>query len=141
MPELLVAMVAASVLALTVGAMIWYTTLSWRRLSQAVNMQRDMRVAMDTLTRMTRSATNVSWSTSLVYTARYTNKPPASVSAVGSNLVFDPNTTAGGDNMVLAQGTYQLFSVAISGRTSTVTLRLGSGSDTVSNRVVLYRRN
>ncbi len=139
-PELMVAMLAAAVLTLTMGALLWYSTLAWKRLAVSVNLQRDMRLSMDTLSRMTRSATGMTFSGS-TYTTQYSNQPPAAVTVSGSNLIYDANTSVAGTTLVLAQGTYQQFSVAVNTNVATVTLRLGTAVETVSNRVVMYRRN
>jgi Tfp pilus assembly protein PilW len=139
-PEMLATLVTSVVLAITMGALLWYTTLAWRRLGSSANLQRDLRVTMDTLSRMTRSATSMTFASS-TYTTFYTNRPPASVTASGSNLVYDADTTSGGSTLILAEGTYQLFSVVVGGSNATATVRLGSQGETVSNRVVMYRRN
>jgi hypothetical protein len=99
-----------------------------------------MRLTMDTLSRMTRSATGMTFSGS-TYITRYSNQPPASVTVSGSSLIYDANTSVAGSTLVLAQGTYQQFSVAVNTNVATVTVRLGTAVETVSNRVVMYRRN
>ena len=139
--EFLVAFAAASVLVLTIGAMLWYAFLGYRRTGEAVNLQRDMRVTMETLTRMTRSATNISYSTGSVFTARFSDRPPATVYAVNSNLFYDPNTSAGGDIVQLVQNRLRTFNVAVATNAATVTLALATPFDVISNRVVLTQRN
>lgn len=139
--ELLAALLAASVLALTMGSLLWYASLGWRRTSEAVNLQRDMRVSMDTLTRMTRHATNFAFSTGLVYTARYSGHSPASVYASGGSLYFDPNTATAGNTVTLSSGTVVRFSVAVATNMATVVLALQRTDTLISNRVVMYRRN
>lgn len=137
---MLATLVASVVLAITMGALLWYTTLAWKRLNSSANLQRDLRLTMDTLSRMTRSATSMTFASS-TYTTFYTNRPPASVAVSGSNLVYDADTTSGGTTLILAEGTYELFTVAVGGSNATATVRLGAQGETVSNRVVMYRRN
>ena len=142
--EMLVALLAAAVLVLTMGSMLWYSFLGLKQAKQAAALQRDMRVSMVALAQMTHSATGMSFSTSGVfrYTAQYSNRPSAEVySQSTSNLFFDPNTTAAGDGMQLAYGTLRTFTVAISSNTATVALALGDPRDTISNRVVFFKRN
>jgi prepilin-type N-terminal cleavage/methylation domain-containing protein len=139
--ELMAASVASAVLLLTVGCLLWFGYLGWKRTSEAVNLQRDMRASMDVLTRMVRSGTNMTFSTSLVFVVQYSNRPPSSVTGVGSNLFYDPNTTASGDGAQLVYGTLRQFHVAIATNLAYVTLRLSNSVDTISNRVAVFRRN
>lgn len=139
--EMLVAVMAAAVLLLAVGAMLWFGFIGYRRTEDAVNLQRDMRMAMETLTYMTRAATNISFSTGLVYTARFSGRPPATVYAVTSNLYFDPNTSAAGDVVPLVRDNLRQFTVAVATNTATVTIRMSTTDDVISNRVVLFKRN
>ena len=140
--EMLVALVAAAVLVMTMGSMLWYGFLGLSRTRQAVALQRDMRASMVALAQITHSATGLSFSTSGVYVAWYSNRPSASVySQSTTNLFFDPNTTAGGDSLQLAYGTLKTFTVAVSSNMATVSLAVGDARDTISNQVVLFRRN
>lgn len=138
--EMLVAMMAAAVLVLVMGSMLWYGFLGLKRTQNAVALQRDMRASMTALAQMTHSATGMSFAAG-VYLAQYSNRPPASVYSASSNLFFDPNTTAAGDAMQLAYGTLRTFNVTVVTNLATVVLALGDTRETVSNRVVLFRRN
>lgn len=135
--EMLVALVAAAVLVLTMGSMLWYGFLGLSRTRQAVALQRDMRASMVALAQITHSATGMSFSTSGVYVAWYSNSQ-ASVSAVSNNLFL---TAAGGGVQQLAYGTLKTFSVAVATNAATVSLALGNARDTISNQVFLFRRN
>lgn len=139
--ELLVALTAASILALTMGAMMWSATLSWKRTGQSVELQRDMRASMDVITRMARSATNMQFSTGLVYTAQFSDRSPMSVYVATNRLYFDPNTTVANNEVRLSSGQVNRFAVQFTGRTAIVTLSLRNSDDVVSNLVVLTRRN
>jgi prepilin-type N-terminal cleavage/methylation domain-containing protein len=139
--EMLVALSAASILALTMGAMMWSATLSWKRTGQSVELQRDMRASMDVITRMARSATNMLFTTSLVYTAQFSDRSPMSVYVATNRLYLDPNTTVANNEVRLTAGLVNRFAVQFTGRTAIVTLSLRNNDDVVSNLVVLTRRN
>ena len=141
LPEMLVALVAGSVLVLIVGVLLWYGFLGLTRTRQAVSLQRDMRTSMSALAQMTHSATGMNFSTSGVYTVYFSSGSRATVYSSASNLFFDPNVAVAGDTMQLANGTLKTFSVSISSNLATVVLALGDKRDAISNRVVLSRRN
>ena len=142
--EMMMSMLAAAVLALVMGAMMFYATTWWKRTLVSVDMQRDMRASMDTLARLTRAATNMTFSTGLVFTANFRGRPPATVYAVTSNLFYDPNTSVAGDAVRLVNGSLQAFNVGLSGttdQTAVVVMVMQTPYESISNRVVLYRRN
>ena len=139
--ELLVALTAASILALTMGAMMWSATLSWKRTGQSLELQRDMRASMDVITRMTRSATNLLFSTGMVFTAQFSDRSPVSVYVATSRLFYDPNTTVANNEVRLTTSQVGQFAIQFTGRTAIVTLRLQNSDDAISNRVQLTRRN
>ena len=139
--ELLVALTAASILALTMGAMMWAATLSWKRTGQSLELQRDMRASMDVITRMVRSATNMLFSTGLVYTAQFSDRSPQSVYVATNRLYYDPNTSVANNEVRLTAGQVSQFAMQFTGRTAIVTLRLQNNDDAISNRVQLTRRN
>jgi prepilin-type N-terminal cleavage/methylation domain-containing protein len=138
--EMLAALAAAAVLVLVMGAMLWYGFLGLTRTKKAVALQRDMRSSMVALSQMTHSATGMGFASG-VYTAWYSTGSPAAVYSSSSNLFFDPNTTVAGNEMRLAYGTLKTFSATVSSNSATVVLALGDTRETVSNRVVLFRRN
>ena len=139
--ELTAGMVTASVLALTAGSMLWYGYLGWHRLGDAVNMQRDMRAALETLSHAVRTGTNMTVTGGTVFTVQSATRPPVSVYSSGGSLYYDPNTGAAGDQITLVNGTLQTFDVAVASNTATALLVLKSNSETLSNRVVMTRRN
>ncbi len=139
--ELLVAVLAATVLVLAAGAMIWHSQVALHRLTDVVDVHRDMRASMDVLARMTRPGTNFTFTTGLVYTVTYTNRAPARVYASGSNLFYDVNTAVAGPDVQLVYGTLKQFNVVLLTNQALVTLVLESPLDRMSNRVTLLRRN
>ena len=120
---------------------MWSATLSWKRTGQSVELQRDMRASMDVITRMARSATNMLFSTGLVYTAQFSDRSPMSVYVATNRLYFDPNTSVANNEVRLTAGQVNRFAVQFTGRTAIVTLSLRNSDDVVSNLVVLTRRN
>ena len=139
--ELMVAMMAGTILALTMGMMLWQSTRGYMRCQQAVNLQRDLRATLDTVTRLARAATNMSFSTSLVFRADVSGRPPASVYPSGGSLYFDPNLGVGGDQIVLAQSCLETFHVAVGADGVTVAVGLRNAYEAASNRVIITSRN
>jgi Tfp pilus assembly protein PilW len=139
--ELIAGILAAAVLALTAGSMLWYGYLGWRRTGEAVALQRDSRVAMDVLTRALRTGTNMTFTTGMVFTVWCPDKPRASVYASGRNLFYVPNMASGGNSMQLIGGTLDRFSISFNSGSSSVLLMLSTPTSSISNRVVVSRRN
>lgn len=139
--ELLIALTAATVLALTMSTMMWSASLSWKRTGRSVELQRDMRASMDVITRMARSATNLLFTTGMVYTAQFSDRSPMSVFVATNRLYYDPNTAIAGNEVKLTAGQVSQFAILFTSKTAIVTLSLRNSDDAISNRVSLTRRN
>ncbi len=139
--ELLAGIVAAAVLALTAGSMLWYGYRGWQRVGDSIGMQRDMRAAMDVMCRAIRAGTNMTFSPGLVFTVQYSGLPASSVYAASNSLYYVPDAASAGSQMRLVNGTLRQFGVDISADTATLTLVLQANQETLSNRVTLTRRN
>lgn len=139
--ELLVALSAASILALTMGAMMWSATVSLKRTGRSVELQRDMRASMDVMTRMTRLATNMVFTTGMVYTAQFSDRPPMMVFVATNNLYYDPNTAVAGNEVKLTEGQVTQFQVVFTSRSARISLGMQNAEDAISNQVTLTRRN
>ena len=139
--ELSVASIATAILALTVGTMLWFGYLGWSRLNAAVQMQRDMQVAMDILTRIVRSGTNVTVSAGPVVTVQSSDRPDTTVYTSGSSLMCNPSVGSGGAPLTVANGTVRQFEVWQAAGMTTVVLVLQSGGETLSNQIAIARRN
>lgn len=139
--ELAAAIVAAAILALTAGSMLWYGYRGWKQLGDSIGLQRDMRAAMNVMERAVRSGTNMTFSTGLVFTVQYATLPAALVYAAGNSLYYQPNAAVTGSQMTLVGGTLQQFGVGLATNTVTLTLVLKANQETLSNQVVLTRRN
>lgn len=139
--ELLVALTAGSILALTMSMMLWQSTRGYVRCQDAVDLQRDLRASLDTVTRLARAATNMTFSTSLVFRADVSGRPSASVYPSGGSLYYDPNLSASGDQIVLAQSSLETFHVTLGADGIIVAVGLRSADEVASNRVVIASRN
>lgn len=139
--EVIVAMLAAAVLVLVAGAMIWHTQSAYRRLNKAVDVQRDMRASMDVLVRMSRPATGFAFTAGTTFTALYSNRPSSRVYASGSNLFYLANASGGGAGQRLANGSLGQFAVLVQTNRAVITLVLQSPEEKMSNSVVVMRRN
>ena len=139
--EMLAGIIAAAVLALTAGSMIWYGYRGWQGLGDSVGLQRDTRAALDVMARAVRTCTNMTFSTGLVFKVDYSGLPTAQIYAASNSLYYQPDATVAGTQMKLVNGTLKQFAVSFVTNTATVTLVLQANRETVSNRVVLTRRN
>ncbi|MCZ7591995.1 MAG: prepilin-type N-terminal cleavage/methylation domain-containing protein [Kiritimatiellae bacterium] len=139
--EVIAAMLAAGVLVLAAGAMIWHTQSAYRRLNKAVDVQRDMRAGMDVLVRMSRPATGFVFAAGTTFTAMYSNHPSSRVYASGSNLFYLANAAGGGTGQRLVNGSLRQFSVLVQTNRAVITLVLQSPEEKMSNSVVVMRRN
>jgi hypothetical protein len=115
--ELLVGIFAASVLAVTCSVIVELCFRTLRANREAVELQRDVDITTRTLYRAIRSSrrTQVTapaagatgWQLTIDSTSFYRADAGRTPSASGSFLVYDPNTTAVGNEQVLVDGTLQ----------------------------------
>ncbi|NQU40779.1 MAG: hypothetical protein HQ523_12565 [Lentisphaerae bacterium] len=110
--ELMVAMLAAAVLALTAGIILVYCFRTLRSNSDAVELQRDVDITTRTLYRAIRSSRRADLNRShlpsrLTFASRSYYRAGANrlPNAAGTFLVHDPNTAVSGDEQVLVNGT------------------------------------
>ena len=139
--ELVAGILAAAILALTAGSMLWYGYRGWKQVGDSIGLQRDMRNSMEVMSRAVRSGTNMTFSTGLVFTVQYSTLPTALVYANATNLFYQPDATVAGSQMTLVDGSLQQFAVSFATNTATVTLVLRGNQEVLSNQVVLTRRN
>lgn len=139
--ELMVGIVASMVLLLSVGSILMYGYRGWARLQRTVDLQRDMRAAMEVLNRMPRASTNMSFSTGLVFQVQFADRPAAQVYATGGSLFYNPNVSGGAGATRLANGFVRQFDVTIQTNLAHIVLVLTNGQDFVSNSVSVFRRN
>lgn len=141
--ELMVALMSAAVLCLTMGAMLWYLSTGMARMRGSMEMQRDLRASLDVVSRLVRVGTNMTFvATSGVFNVQSASRAPARVYRSGSRLWFDTDTTRGGADVVLVSAGLTNFSITLgTNRDAIVSLAIAAGTDRVSNRVVVARRN
>jgi Tfp pilus assembly protein PilW len=142
--ELLAAALAASVLALTAGTMLFHAYDAWDENHDAVNVHRDGRHAMDMMTRAVRAA-----SVARVVTAVNNNlviANEAGTSSVrfrrdGQDLIYDPDTGVDGDETTLVADGIRRFNVSASATAVTVRVDLDREGETMRLDSVMAFRN
>jgi len=148
--EVLAAVVAASILALTAGIILVYATRNWQNLGSALTLQRDEQIAMDLLMRLTRAGTNLTFTSSPPrYTVQRANHATEAIYSTNNGLYYDPNTNTPNDQVQLINGTLwgPQFSVTFSNNAArninqaTILLVQKANSDIMSNQVTVTRRN
>ncbi len=133
--ELLAGMLAASVLTLTIGTMLYHAYDAWDENHDAVNLHRDARNAMDLMTRAIRvgAVTNV-------VTAVDDNLVIQDVARsrtvrfwrANSQLQYDPDISVSGDQMVLVESPDATrFDISSTATAITIRLDLERGEETI----------
>ena len=130
--ELLAAMLAASILAITAGTMLFHAYSAWNDNHNAVNVHRDGRNAMDMMTRAIRAASVSNVVTAVnndlilsgvaLYDEALTNTVRFSRS--GRNLIYDPDTGSNGDDVMLVADGVRRFNVSLSDTATSIEIRL-----------------
>jgi len=112
MVELLVALAAASVLAITAGITLVYSHSGWRRNNAAMELQRDATLAMYRLSRAVRGASANDVTTPLAgQSAERLTIQTTEFRVDGDHLLYDPDTGIGGDEVVIVDGRLKTFTV------------------------------
>ena len=112
MVELLVALAAASVLAITAGITLVYSHSGWRRNNAAMELQRDATLAMYRLSRAVRGASGNDVTTPLAgQSAERLTIQTTEFRVDGDHLLYDPDTGIGGDEVVIVDGRLKTFTV------------------------------
>jgi len=111
--ELIVALVAASILAITAGITLVYGYSGWRRNNAAVELQRDATLAMYRLSRAVRgaSAADVTTPSAGQSAAQLTIQQTEFRVDDVNHLLYDPNTGIDGDEVVIVDGRLKTFAV------------------------------
>jgi Tfp pilus assembly protein PilW len=142
--ELLAAALAASVLALTAGTMLFHAYDAWDENHAAVNVHREGRHAMDMLTRAIRDASFVQ-----ILTAENGNLVIDNTVGVGTtrfwltgrDLMYDPDTATDGNEVLVADAVI-VFTVDRSGATAiTIALELDRDGEAINFDSVTAFRN
>jgi len=139
--ELLAGMVAASVLAIAVGSVLFYAYRGWTVSSESVDMQRDGTIAMLTLSKRIRAAvpSGVSVSGSDLSIAR--GGTTAVFRVTGADLLFDPNAAVSGDEVVLVDGRLSAFLPTPFSEGVRIQMQLTTGDENMAFDSVIGFRN
>jgi Tfp pilus assembly protein PilW len=132
--ELLAGALAASILAITAGTMVFHAYDAWDENHRAVNVHRDGRNAMDMLSRAIRSA-------SMTRVIRAVNNDLELAYADGTSsvrfrrngrdLTFDPDTGTSGDEMMLIDDGIIRFDVSASATAVAIRMDLDRDDETM----------
>jgi hypothetical protein len=149
--EILVAMLAATVLALTCSVMLEYCFRTLRANGDVVGLQRDIDITTRTLYRAIRStrrhqvslptAGAVGWRLNIDNTSFYRAGAGLTPSAGGNFLVYDPNTATGGDEQIMIGGTLQACSFSNSTDSIAISFAVASQSDRIQVDTDIHMRN
>ena len=142
--ELLAAALAASVLALTAGTMLFHAYDAWDENHDAVNVHRDGRHAMDMMTRAVRAASAERIIAAVNNDLMIANE--AGTSSVrfrrdGQDLIYDPDTEVDGDDITLVADGISRFNVSASATAVTVRVDLDREGETMRLDSVMAFRN
>lgn len=126
--ELMAGMLAASIVALSVGSILYFSWVSWKRNNDSVNMQRDASLAMRVLAKEIRSS-----KMSDIETGSYLKCSNATFNRVGSDLTYK--------GMKLVAGWCNGFNTRQTPTNITVVLNLVAGGDSSTIEATFYTRN
>ena len=130
--ELMVSMIAFSILALAVGSMLFYGWLGWRRNTESVALQRDAMVAMRVVEHRIRNAS-------------LNGSSPLAVSWNASQLTFASDDDFSSSEVALGFGvvldSFSVQSDGIGGVNIGFSLSSASGTDQNSYEMTIYPRN
>ena len=139
--EMIVAILAAAILALTAGAVFVSSFKGWLNVSRAVDMQRDAYAALDSLSRAVHMGTNMTFVTGTVFTVQYGDRPNSQFYRSGGDFIAVSPPGATGVTVRLVYGKLKTFTVSVVSNPATVWLVLTNGTEMSSNQVTLARRN
>ncbi len=145
--ELIIALAAASILAITAGITVVYGYSGWRRNNAAVELQRDATLAMYRMSRAIREASAADVTTPLAgLSAEQLTIQPTEfrVNVNGDCLLYDPNAGTDGDEVVIVDGRLETFTVTnlATGTGVSITLELQNENGdeiTITNATTAFR--
>ncbi|MBU0676586.1 MAG: hypothetical protein KJ626_00585 [Verrucomicrobia bacterium] len=115
MIEFVVATLAAAVLALTAGSMLYYGYLTWVKNSEAVEVQRDATAALRMISEHVREASDARTTVPspgvlrIAPTNTFTDPTVQFYDNGAGDLMFDPDTSSGGDEVTLVENRLAVF--------------------------------
>ena len=137
--ELLMGMLASSILALAIGSVMVYVWTGWVRNSASVEMQRDSTLAMRTIAREIRRTPVQNIDDGVSLTCLNTNGTFVFTES-GRNLIRQQ----GGSSIILARGILipgSFDSKVNPDESVTVNMTLNTGADISKNTMTVYTRN
>jgi len=139
--ELMVGALAGAVIAITVGTMLFYAYLAWSRHTNAVELQRDGSIAVDMITRKVRQVAvgDVSIGPGLLIISN--NVGESQFAESGNDLVWDPDTTSGGDEYTVISGNLTEFTPSKMDNGIKVILDLQNNDERMKIDTVIAPRN
>ena len=140
--EMLAAVAAAALLALTFVVLIAASYRAMRWNTNRVNDQRDLTAALQVIDHLVRPAARYGITSSSGRVEVVRGSSTAAVYAVNSNLIIDPNIGAGGDSVVVLNGCVASFMPTLTNTSLRMTLLLkGRVDTTVVHSVVAFRNS
>lgn len=145
MVELMVTLVAASILAVTAGTTLVYSYSGWYRNNAALELQRDATLAMYRLSRAVRMASATDVTTPLAgQSAGQLTIKTTEFRVNGDHLLYDPDTGIGGNEVVIVDGRLKTFTVTnLSTKTGVLInleLQNENGDEiTITNAITAFR--
>ena len=139
--ELLIAIVASAIIALTAGTMIFFFFKAWRVENAAVEVQRDGTVTTEFLARKLRAASldNILISSQQIDILGTSGTNRFYVSE--NDFLFDPNPAAAGDEIVLVSGQLTSFTPAKNSQNISYQLVIDNGDEVTDIRSTIKPRN
>ena len=138
MVELMLTMTAASIMAITIGSVLYFVWVSWRSNNESVEMQRDATLAMHAIVREIRRTPVDGITTGSSLVCVNTNGTYTFVQS-GDNLDIQYES---GESFTLVRGIVSSFNtVSTNHRAVVVSLELNTQSDNSSIKNTIYSRN
>lgn len=139
--ELLAALVAAAVLAVTCGSIFVVFHRTWRRHNAYANLERDAVAALDQIERRVRPLHEDAVTTGSGRLVLDAGSSRTAFLQSGSDLVYDPDLSHDHDEQTIVAGTLERFSsTPFEGRVSVV-LRLQDDGESVELETTVTYRN
>ncbi|MBT3296742.1 MAG: hypothetical protein HN919_22300 [Verrucomicrobia bacterium] len=149
--ELLIAMLSASILAITAGIILVFCFRTLRANGDAVGLQRDVDITTRTLYRAIRTtrrtevsapAAGASGAQLTINNRSFFRATAAHVADVnGAYLIYDPNLTVAGDEQVMVDGSVQSFVFRNNTYSIGIAFTLQEENDTISVDTDIHMRN
>ena len=134
--ELMMGILASSIMALAVGSILYYAWLGWAQNSAAAEMQRDASISMRFIAREIHRSAIDDISAGATLTCTHTNGTYTFVQNGGTlEMQFD------GQSVPLVRDILTKFNTTISNRAVIVELDLSTGSDISENKMTIFTRN